>query len=215
MNLHSTSVGVADKKQACKLCKLEGAWPGVGRGVEASSARKGYGSKKMAFEGKERKDGLGGLWRKSIPENKKWMQVGDMKTWFKAIEPQGEESQMDQSKNRGVAGAGLREEARDPSRRALWGVVEKRDFILNEVDTSGEFWMECNLTSVLDHLSYGVGKKWESKGEKEETGSGAGFPRPGGWCCLSLAVMESMPVVWTDVPLWIALFSSLLNPHSL
>ena len=40
--------------------------------------------------------------------------------------------------------------------------------------------MECNLTSVLDHLSYGVGKKWESKGEKEETGSGAGFPRPGG-----------------------------------
>ena len=24
------------------------------------------------------------------------MQVGDMKTWFKAIEPQGEESQMDQ-----------------------------------------------------------------------------------------------------------------------
>ena len=38
------------------------------------------------------------------------MQVGDMKTWFKAIEPQGEESQMDQSKNRGVAGAGLRED---------------------------------------------------------------------------------------------------------
>lgn len=62
-----------------------------------------------------------------------------MKTWFKAIEPQGEESQMDQSENRGVAGAGLREEARGPSRRALWGVVEKRDFILNEVDTSGEF----------------------------------------------------------------------------
>ena len=40
---------------------------------------------------------------------------------------------------RGVAGGWLREEARDPSNRALWGVVEKRDFILNEVDTIGEF----------------------------------------------------------------------------
>ena len=40
---------------------------------------------------------------------------------------------------RGVAGKGLREEARHPSSKALWGMVEKRDFILNEVGTIGEF----------------------------------------------------------------------------
>lgn len=136
MNLHSTSVGGADKKQAYKLCKLEGARPGVGRGSEQAQ-QKGYGSNKVTFEEREER------WlRWTLKEEHPWEQKMNASGWHEnmvqAIEPQEEESQMDQSKNQGVAGAGLREEARDPSRRALWGWLRK-GFILNEVDTSGSF----------------------------------------------------------------------------
>ena len=147
MNLHSNNEGVADKKQAYKLCKLKGARSGRGGRVEESSARKGYWQQSDGIFG-ERK----GRWVRWTSEGRASLKTSTehkRATWKSAskwLSLKEKKVRWIRVRIRGVAGGWLREEARDPSNRALWGVVEKRDFILNEVDTVGEFWMECNLT---------------------------------------------------------------------